>query len=134
MDTILPFNSDNDDGIRSPFDRSFSVKTVNGDNYLHISYNIGSVQKFIDQTTTNYTLHGKSGYRTIKELTTRTEYSVRNVGALKCSQIFPTTGEWNSVIAAIKKLEDTPEIISVAHTTEQATQGQDKLHIFGSIA
>lgn len=134
LDSVLPFNVTNDDGIRSPLNRTMTIKSVSGDNYLHISYYIGKIKKYTDKTTTSYTLHGKSGYRTVDELVTRTEYSVYNIGALKCSQIFPTTGEWSSVIKTIKKLEDIPEVISVDFNTEQATQGQDKLHIFGSIA
>ncbi len=125
------YNISNDYGQSTQLNRIFEVKTVNQQNILSITYLIGSATKQSITTDTKYSINGKYGYRTVSEIITTINYSLKSEIT---TSTFPTTGEWNSVINAIAKIANNPTVEVYSKNIEEAIQGKDKLHIFGSIA
>ncbi len=112
--------------------RTISVKTVNNEHFVTITYKVGELIETPTVTKTEYTIQGKSGYRVISNISTLTTY---NLNTTNMSSKFPIdTDAWKSVIKTIKMMEDTPILNILTKQIDQATQGKDKLHIFGSIA
>ncbi len=108
--------------------RTISIKTINNENYVSISYKIGDILKTDTITRTNYQIQGKTGYRVISETSSFIDYNVRP------STDFPTTDEWKSFVKAITMIEAASSLKVLNTNIDQTTQGKDKLHIFGSIA
>lgn len=108
--------------------RTISVKQISGDNYVSISYTIGTITKIDETTKTNYTIQGKSGYRVISKISSKVSYS------LSPGLIFPEGDNWKSVVKAIDVIKNTTDLKVLTKVVDQATQGKDKLHVFGSIA
>lgn len=112
----------------------FKVDNISNKYYFRAMYEIGEISSYTDSTTQITAVNGKNGYRNYITNLTTTIYTLD----VKSDDISDNP-EWerfkNSIIAIENYEKVDTDYVSYTKTqsTTETVQGQDKLHIFGSI-